>query len=141
MIDLIRPSGFYKNKSKSIISLFNFFKGNEWDIERINDEYTDTKELRKVLLAIHGIGNETADVLLLYIFNRSVFVADTYSRRLISFFEEIPIKDLNYLNVKQTMENELSNFSLIDFQEFHALIDDFSKEFIQSDVDKSLFEK
>jgi endonuclease-3 related protein len=41
-----------------------------------------TEALRSRLLAVHGIGPETADDILLYAFDRPVFVIDAYTRRL-----------------------------------------------------------
>ncbi len=42
-----------------------------------------TSTLRTELLAIHGIGQETADSILLYALNRPVFVIDAYTRRVL----------------------------------------------------------
>jgi endonuclease-3 related protein len=42
----------------------------------------DTLALRRRLLAIHGVGPETADDMVLYAFDRPVFVVDAYTRRL-----------------------------------------------------------
>lgn len=42
-------------------------------------------ELRTELLGLFGIGGETADDLMLYVFSRRTFVADTYARRLFAF--------------------------------------------------------
>jgi endonuclease III len=41
-----------------------------------------TADLRRTLLAVNGIGPETADSILLYAANRPVFVVDAYTRRL-----------------------------------------------------------
>ena len=41
-----------------------------------------TEELRKQLFELKGIGPETADALLLYLFDRPVFISDEYARRL-----------------------------------------------------------
>ncbi len=42
----------------------------------------ETGTLRDLLLGIHGVGPETADDMLLYAFERPVFVIDAYTRRL-----------------------------------------------------------
>ncbi|MGR3741825.1 endonuclease III domain-containing protein [Companilactobacillus sp. DQM5] len=136
LIKLIKPSGFYINKSKSIFSLLRFFKQYNWNIRLINEKYISTNELRKALLNIHGIGDETADVILLYIFNRRVFVADKYSRVLISELEGIDYKKLTYQKVKSMMESELNNMNTIQLQEFHALIDEHSSDFLNSILKK-----
>lgn len=48
------------------------------------DGITDA-ELRAELLGLFGIGGETADDMMLYVFSRRTFVADTYARRLFAF--------------------------------------------------------
>ena len=80
-----------KNKS------FYIYKGckrkwfNEYDETRKSSglnvlwpqkENSDFKEaLRKELLAVKGVGRETADSILLYAFNKPIFVIDAYTRR------------------------------------------------------------
>lgn len=67
--ELIRPSGFYVNKSKTLRSL------SRWYVERCDaspegaDGITDA-ELRAELLGLFGIGGETADDMMLYVFSR-----------------------------------------------------------------------
>jgi endonuclease-3 related protein len=41
----------------------------------------DTDALRDALLAVHGVGAETADAILCFAFDRPVFIADQYARR------------------------------------------------------------
>ncbi len=76
--DLIRPTGFYKNKSKAVQEVFAWLKQEDFDYKRIADHYGD--RLRVELLRLFGIGQEMADVLLLYVFNQAVFIADKYAR-------------------------------------------------------------
>ena len=82
--ELIRPSGFYVNKSKTVQSL------SWWYVERCGAvpegaAAISDAELRAELLGLFGIGGETADDLMLYVFSRRTFVADTYARRLFAF--------------------------------------------------------
>ena len=82
--ELIRPSGFYVNKSKTVQSL------SRWYVERCGASPEGAAdipdaELRTELLGLFGIGGETADDLMLYVFSRRTFVADTYARRLFAF--------------------------------------------------------
>lgn len=76
----IRPAGFYRQKSLYIKELMEWFDRHGQDFEKFNIYPTD--ELRKELLNIKGVGPETADAMLLYIFERNVFIADTYAIRL-----------------------------------------------------------
>ncbi|KRL61388.1 endonuclease III domain-containing protein [Latilactobacillus fuchuensis] len=127
LMTLIRPSGFYRHKSQALVALLNFFKTHDYQISQMDATYS-TLELRTLLLALPGVGPETADVLLLYVFNRPVFVADTYARRLVSHYEQRPLKNLTYAGVKKQLEATLTTLTVQDFQEFHALIDEFGSE-------------
>ena len=75
----IRPAGFFKQKSQTIKGLLIWLRevGGFEVLSKIG-----TEELRKQLLELKGIGPETADVLLLYLFDRPVFISDEYARRL-----------------------------------------------------------
>ncbi|MEJ1312811.1 endonuclease III [Latilactobacillus sakei] len=130
LIDHIKPSGFYKAKSNTIRSLFSFFEDYHFDIRKIDDTF-NTKELRKELLKIKGIGPETADDILLYVFNRPIFIADLYARRLFAFIENKDINTITYNSLKTTLEPKLAEkMSVKELQEFHALIDEFAMEYI-----------
>lgn len=120
---LIIPSGFYNAKSRTIYNTLQYFSRFDLTTKSINSNKS-TAQLRKELLNIKGIGNETADVILLYVFQRPLFVADSYSRKMVGFFEKIPFQKLEYMKVKQKMEKELGCLTIKDFQEFHALIDE-----------------
>lgn len=75
--ELIRPAGFFKQKSVYLKSSAQFFIENENDFLQSNDVWA----LRKRLLAVKGVGNETADSILLYAFHKPLFVIDAYTRR------------------------------------------------------------
>jgi endonuclease-3 related protein len=76
---LIRPAGYFNVKAKRLQSfcLFLVEAGGEPALGTL-----PTAALRARLLAVHGIGPETADDILLYAFGRPVFVIDAYTRRL-----------------------------------------------------------
>ena len=76
---LIRPCGFFRAKARTIRSLAAWWNGIRGDESSLS-----TEELRKQLLAIKGVGEETADVILLYALHRPAFVVDAYTRRLLS---------------------------------------------------------
>ncbi len=75
----IRPAGFFKQKSQTIRGLLIWLRevGGFEVLSKIG-----TEDLRKQLLELKGIGPETADALLLYLFDRPVFISDEYARRL-----------------------------------------------------------
>ena len=75
--ELIRPAGFFKQKSVYLKSMAQFFLENEQEFLQSDD----VQALRKRLLAVKGVGNETADSILLYAFHKPLFVIDAYTRR------------------------------------------------------------
>ena len=79
---LIRPSGYYNAKAKKLRAFVQRLEsGYGGDLERL---FTlDTIELRQELLTVHGIGDETADSIILYAARKPVFVIDAYTRRIL----------------------------------------------------------
>ena len=77
---LIHSSGFYKSKSLTIKTLLTWLARHHFNYQEINERYK--AELRKELLSLKGIGSETADVLLVYIFGRIEFIPDSYTRKI-----------------------------------------------------------
>ena len=80
--ELIRPSGYFRVKSKRLKAFTDVicrdFGGS---LDRLLDGGIDAA--RERLLAIHGIGPETADSILLYAGGRPSFVIDTYTHRMV----------------------------------------------------------
>jgi endonuclease-3 related protein len=79
-----------------------------------------TGELRRFLLAINGVGPETADDILLYAYGRPVFVIDAYTRRLLARLG-MRRGDEGYEALRQGVEAYLGPDAAM-FNEFHALI-------------------
>jgi len=81
LANLIRPAGYFNVKARRLRSflrvLVEDFGG---DLKRLFDG--DTSTVRARLLAIHGVGPETADCLLLYAGGHHSFVIDAYTRRI-----------------------------------------------------------
>jgi len=77
---LLRPAGYFNVKAQRLQAFCRFLldAGGEAALADLA-----TAELRRRLLAVHGIGPETADDILLYAFARPVFVIDAYTRRLL----------------------------------------------------------
>jgi endonuclease III related protein len=76
----IRSAGFFRSKARRLQGLAGFIVG-AGGIERLDAK--PTPELRQLLLALDGVGEETASAILLYAFDRPVVVIDAYLRRLI----------------------------------------------------------
>jgi endonuclease-3 related protein len=79
---LISPSGFYNQKTNTIKGILIAIKNKYGNIENMSK--INTEELHEFLLNLKGIGNETADSILLYAFNKPVFVIDAYTKRIMS---------------------------------------------------------
>lgn len=122
---LIHPCGYYNAKSKKLKALVNWLgKTCGDDIEVLFRR--DVQMLRQQLLAIHGIGPETADSILLYAGNKPVFVIDAYTRRIISRLGLATEQDSNDAYRKLFVDNLPPNTEL--FNEFHALLVHLGKE-------------
>jgi endonuclease-3 related protein len=122
---LIKPSGYYKLKTKR---LKNFLS---WLFEKHNGDITQaaqlsTSDLRQQLLSVNGIGPETADSILLFAFQRPVFVVDTYTAR-VAVRHQLIDPDCDYDSLQYLFQNSLDNDTRL-FSEFHALIVNVAKE-------------
>lgn len=124
---LIFEAGLYRSKAKYLRASLEFFGQYGFDLAPL--QALETAELRKRIRAVNGIGNETADVWLVYIFGRAQFIADSYSRRLMNFLGG-PEK-LTYEKVQKVVMNN-SDFTPDEAREFHALIDEFGKLYLRN---------
>ncbi|MTD40067.1 endonuclease III domain-containing protein [Erwinia sp. CPCC 100877] len=121
----IRPSGFYTQKSIYIKELMGWFIKHGSNFDRFS-EYS-TEQLRKELLTIKGVGQETADAMLLYIFERKVFICDQYAIRL---FNRLGFGNYkNYSEMKKDFGHLTENVSYKLCKEWHAAIDVHGKYF------------
>ena len=121
--DLVRPAGFMKNKSRAIQGLAKWYLDHDADPQGICQGYGS--RLREALLGLHGVGPETADVLLTYIFDQPQFVADKYARTLFGLLGVEGLRD--YQTLAKRLHRLPEPFTFADAQEFHGLIDEFGK--------------
>ncbi len=119
---LIIPSGYYNIKARRIKSFLEWFQTYNYDIDKIKK--IDRNRLRQELLNINGIGPETADVMLLYAFDKAIFVVDAYARRIFNRLGYDMPK--SYDGFRQKVELELP-CDLKLYNEFHALIVEHAK--------------
>ena len=82
LIEAIRSSGYYNTKTKKL-KAFARTLVEEFDGDDANLFALELPELRGRLLRIYGIGEETADDIILYAAKKPRFVMDTYTRRLV----------------------------------------------------------
>jgi endonuclease-3 related protein len=116
---LVHPCGYYNAKALKLKS-FAFWLGNHYrdDLDRLFASKTD--DLRQQLLSIHGIGQETADSILLYAASKPIFVIDAYTRRIIHRIGLAPGKDSYAAYQTWFMEYLPPDTAL--FNEYHALL-------------------
>jgi endonuclease-3 related protein len=116
---LIQPSGYFNLKARRLKNLIELvITAYNGDLEDMWREQTN--KLRKELLAVEGIGPETADSILLYGFNRPIFIIDTYTRRVLSRHDLIG-HSANYQKLQDLFMQHLPlNASM--FNEYHALL-------------------
>ena len=119
LADIIHSCGYYNAKAEKLKIFAEWFKN------RFNDSLEsmfteDTKQLRQELLEIKGIGEETADSILLYAVKKPVFVIDAYTRRII---DRIGLKPhgTGYRDYQELFMINLPSDVQI-FNEYHALL-------------------
>jgi endonuclease-3 related protein len=126
LAQLIRPAGYYNIKARRlknfIIWLFDNYAGKLTNLESI-----DTDKLRTELLAIKGIGCETADSILLYALDRPVFVVDAYTAR-VAVRHELIEPNADYEQLCELFQSNLPQDTKL-FNEYHALLVKVGKEF------------
>lgn len=132
--ELIKPAGFYKQKSIYIKELINWFVSQGGNFEKF--EGYSTKKLRKELLSIKGVGPETADVMLLYIFERNVFICDQYAMRL---FSRLSLGNYeSYEGMRADFQKLAEQTPYLLCREWHTAIDTHGKKFNKNkEIDES----
>lgn len=135
---LVRPSGYFRAKAKSVRALCEWLvaAGSETaaDVAPQLVAGTPTADLRASLLAVRGVGGETADDLLLYVFDRPAFIADTYSRRLFAALGASPAAGYEPFRAQAMARTAERGMGVADLQEFHGLIDEYGKAHPGRDV-------
>lgn len=116
---LIRPSGYYNAKVRKLKALACWL-GECYDDNLEKLFSVGSGRLRRQLLAVHGIGPETADSILLYAVGRPVFVIDAYARRIIDRIGLAP--DGNSYDVYQSLFRDNLPADTQMFNEYHALL-------------------
>ncbi len=114
---LIRPTGFYRQKSRRLIEFSRFFASHN-GTEGL--KRWPAKALRARLLDLHGIGPETADSMLLYALDKTAFVVDAYTKRLFNRLGMIK-GNMNYEEIQNYFVQRLPGLPQL-YQEYHALI-------------------
>ena len=121
--EIIRPAGFFNQKAIYLKAVTEWY--GRFNFNVANVQARPLEEVRAQLLAVRGIGYETADAILLYAFGFPTFVVDKYTQR---FCRRYPIDAGNdYMSVKSYFETHLPHDEAL-FNNYHALIVINSKE-------------
>jgi endonuclease-3 related protein len=121
---LIQPSGFYRRKGPALKSFLALLDARfEGSLERMAAE--PTQELRLLLLELPGVGQETADAILLYALGHTIPVADEYLRRIATRHGRVGVERPRYEELAELTQNafaeDLAEERRQLFNEFHAL--------------------
>ncbi|MFW6154012.1 MAG: endonuclease III domain-containing protein [Planctomycetota bacterium] len=115
--ELIRPAGYYNRKAKRLKNFVHAVAA-DWgeDLPAFLDRSVST--LRDDLLAINGIGRETADSIILYAAGKPTFVVDAYTAR-IGARHQLFDPEADYEEIKETFESALPEQADL-FNDYHA---------------------
>jgi len=121
---LIRPSGYMVRKAAAIKAFVSFLdRDHGSSLARLAAQPTSVA--RRQLLALPGVGEETADAILLYALLHPVAVVDEYLRR-IADRHGLAGRDRKYAEVQQLVDSAFSSdpaeFRVQLYNEFHALV-------------------
>jgi endonuclease III related protein len=104
---LVLPSGYFRQKARNLKTFIAFLdRQYSGSLSRMFAQ--PTEKLRAELLALNGIGPETADSILLYAGNHPVFVVDAYTRRVLLRHGIIHEKT-GYEEIRSMIEQAISN--------------------------------
>ena len=117
---LIRPAGYYRQKAERIKRLAELWPS--------LDRRASFQKMRSRWLSVKGVGEETADSVLLYAYDQPTFVVDAYTKRIFQRLGEDQGK--RYENWKKWFEKNLPKQSAL-FREYHALLVRLGKEICQ----------
>lgn len=114
--EAIRCAGFMNQKSIYLIEISKFY-----------NSLKNRIPARGELLQVKGVGNETADSILLYAFKQPEFVIDTYTKRILSHYNIVD-DSIRYMDLKKLFESNIPR-NITIYQEYHALIVEHAKNY------------
>lgn len=130
LANLIRPSGYFRVKTKRLKAFLEVLCGDfKGDLGLMLSG--DLQHARQRLLGISGIGEETADSMLLYAGGRPVFVVDAYTRRILTRHGIIEGK-LPYGEIQRLFMTHLPRDAGV-YNQYHAMIVATGKRFCRTE--------
>ena len=134
--ELIKPSGYYRKKSKVLHDLSHAIVESFGDFETFKESVS-----RTWLLSHKGIGFESADAILCYACNREVMVVDNYTNKMMKNFgyefesyddlQEWMMRGIeeNYSAIRDIYNEDVSLFTI--YSRFHGKIVEYTKRYGQ----------
>ena len=117
LAEIIRPAGFFNQKAGYLQEITRWFGQYKYNVDAVRE--CPLEQIRPELLAVKGVGRETADSILLYAFGFPTFVVDAYTMRLI---ERLPLDaGRDYETVKAYFEQHIPRDAEL-YNIYHALI-------------------
>lgn len=116
---LIRPAGYYNVKARRLRSFLDFL-GEECEGDVAVLGQRGLADAREKLLAVRGVGPETADSILLYACGLPTFVVDAYTHRIL-YRHDVAEESATYDDVKDIFESNLEADAKL-FNQYHALL-------------------
>ncbi len=124
LAEIVRPSGYFNAKARKLKAIAEFLGRYGDSVEPWRG--MEPKTLRAELLAVHGIGPETADDIVLYAAGLPSFVMDVYTQRIVD--RMLPRHGLRGYDAYQALfERHLPHEAAL-FNEYHALLDAHAKD-------------
>lgn len=118
--EMVRCCGFYRQKAYRLKNVAQFIVENDMDeLFKLPVDH-----LRKIILSLKGVGNETADSILLYAADKPKFVIDAYTTRIMGC---LGVKG-NYEQLQELFETLLPQ-DVAMFKEYHALVVEYGKSY------------
>lgn len=126
LADVIRSSGYYNAKARKLRAFaLHLQERHDGDLDHMFDQ--EVPELRAELLSIHGIGEETADDIIVYAAGRPSFVMDSYTRRIVDRMGLTPTGSMAGYRAYQALFADNLPPDTPLFNEYHALLDHHAK--------------
>ena len=125
LAELVRSSGYFNAKARKLKAFIShLWEQHGGDLKAMLSQ--ERTGLREELLSIYGIGDETADDILLYAGEHPFFVIDTYTRRILDRMGVTPDAP-TYAGYQQLFHQSLPADTPL-YNEYHALLDRHAKE-------------
>ena len=122
LASVIKSSGYHNQKAKKLKNFCNFLlKSHNGSLKELFKN--GIRQLREGLLAVNGIGPETADSIILYAAKKPIVVIDAYTKRIM---DRVGYKEKTYENLQKLFMQNLPNSEKL-FNECHALLVELGK--------------